>query len=186
MVKFVFTLLCAFGYIALNADVYLDNGNFYFENCKYEEAIQFYNKYLNINPNDALITFQKGKCLFQLGRYKDALNTFYLTKKKYANDTTIELPIGLNYYIAKSLFELKEYDDKRIILNIDNSNDTLLADAQYLVALYMDKYSFSDKDKKNYQYSNSSVLNRYEKVIKINPTHKEALKRIQEINDNKR
>ncbi|MDG5814855.1 hypothetical protein QA601_07195 [Chitinispirillales bacterium ANBcel5] len=160
----------------------IKNGNFYFEKGSYTEALYFYNEYLQDYPDDAGAIFKKGKCLFFQEQYKSALDTFYLASRLNTNQNELT---GIDYYIAKSLFESGEID-KQIMLIIDNSKDTILAESHYLVAKVMDRYFFADTKKNKYAYDDETIIENYKKVLEIFPLHEGAKKRIQEIVKGKR
>jgi len=55
---------------------YFSEGNSLFEAGKIEEAIQSYNKAIELNPNLAEIHYNKGVALFNLKKYNEAIESY--------------------------------------------------------------------------------------------------------------
>jgi len=76
----VLSLAPAMGQINMtepSAKDWFDGGVYYYNIREYNESLQSYQKYLEINPQDAGAWNNKGIDLALLGRTKDALNAFY-------------------------------------------------------------------------------------------------------------
>ncbi|KMQ52416.1 hypothetical protein CHISP_0683 [Chitinispirillum alkaliphilum] len=124
--------------------------------------------------------------MFFLQQYSSALDSFYLASRLQKKNNTDQFELtGIDYYIAKSLFRSGEID-KKVILIIENSTDTLLAESRYFMARVMDHYFFSDNQKTKYAYDDETIIEVYTKVLEIFPLHEGAKKRIQEIMEGKR
>jgi tetratricopeptide (TPR) repeat protein len=54
----------------------LDKGNSLFTEGRYEEAIQYYDKVLEIEPNDVYVLYNKGNAFYSLGNYTEAIQYF--------------------------------------------------------------------------------------------------------------
>ena len=67
----------------------------FFKLGKYENAIETFDKMIQINPNNAKIIYNKGYPLLQLKRYQEAIDCY---------DKAIELDSNLsNAYLAKGI-----------------------------------------------------------------------------------
>ena len=56
--------------------IWINRGNDHVESGMYPEAIQCYDKALEINPRDAKTWFNKGNVLYELARYQEAIISF--------------------------------------------------------------------------------------------------------------
>ena len=54
----------------------IEKGNLLVKDEKYEEALLFFNKALELDPNDHRIWNQKGIALRSIGRYNEAIECF--------------------------------------------------------------------------------------------------------------
>ncbi len=168
--------------MSFGGDLEIWNGIFYQQQGLYDDALFFYNKHLQVEPNDPGALFASGRCLFHKGDYRKAAEAFARTKqvlhdRRLAIDSSY---LGLEYYSAKCRLELGDVD-KRVVLGIQNSQDTLLAEALYLVSYAMDYLFFADMKKTKLQYSDEAVMRQYERVLSVYPEHAEAITRIMEI-----
>lgn len=59
-----------------NLKTYIENGNMYFHNGRYQEAIAEYNVILLENPKDPNILYNKGVSLMKLRRHEEATACF--------------------------------------------------------------------------------------------------------------
>lgn len=59
-----------------NTRTNIDNGNSYFHNGKYLEAVAEYNVVLQINPDNPNILYNKGVSLMKLRRHDEAIACF--------------------------------------------------------------------------------------------------------------
>jgi tetratricopeptide (TPR) repeat protein len=169
LILLIMTLTC----VVHAGDESVVNGNFYYENARYDDALFFYDKHLSKNPNDAKILFMKGKCLFFQKKYSNALTIFWQVESivRAKKDPTAKPLYGIDYYIVRCLINTGKID-KRILLNIDNSPDKILAEARYLRAYATDSLL---------PHTDSYVVKQYEKVLDIYPQHKASRKRIKQI-----
>lgn len=72
---------------------------------RYEEAIDAYDKSLELRPGDFMATNNKGQVLYEMGRYQEALDTFNSLLPKYDNNTI------LHNNIAMCLHKLNKYKE---------------------------------------------------------------------------
>jgi len=75
IILFSLSLLTSISY-ADSAMQYFSEGNSLFEAGKIEEAIQSYNKAIELNPNLAEIHYNKGVALFNLKKYNEAIESY--------------------------------------------------------------------------------------------------------------
>ncbi len=59
-----------------NLETLIKSGNNKFNNMKYEEAMEIYEKGLKTNPEEPILFYNKGNVLFQQEKYEEALNVF--------------------------------------------------------------------------------------------------------------
>lgn len=79
-------------------------GDKYFAEGKYKEAIASYNKYLGLHPHDSKTLYNKGRALEELGKREEALKIFQEILKQDPKYTAAELSVG-KYYFQKKDFD---------------------------------------------------------------------------------
>jgi tetratricopeptide (TPR) repeat protein len=135
-------------------DFWYRKGNALFDLKRYEEALEAYEKAIELNPEDAADAWNgKGSALEALGRYEEALEAY-----EKAIELNPEDAADAWYDKGDALFDLKRYDEaleayeKAIELNLEDA-----ADAWY--------------DKGNALYNlkrYDEALEAYEKAIELN------------------
>jgi tetratricopeptide (TPR) repeat protein len=84
-----------------SAELWLEKGNYLYEQGRYDEAVVFYDRSLLLNPQHDASWFNKGNALYMQGNYDKALQAF---------DRTIEInPQDANAWICRGL-TLKKLD----------------------------------------------------------------------------
>jgi hypothetical protein len=84
-----------------SAELWLEKGNYLYEQGRYDEAVVFYDRSLLLNPQLDAAWFNKGNALYMQGNYDKALQAF---------DRTIEInPQDANAWICRGL-TLKKLD----------------------------------------------------------------------------
>jgi tetratricopeptide (TPR) repeat protein len=91
---------------------------------KYKEAVIFFQKSLELNPNDSNVWYNLGKSLEKLGQYDNAIKFIQsLQKNKSKNDEVLN-QIGIIYFNSGKFKESKSYFEKA--LEISPKNTTFL------------------------------------------------------------
>lgn len=93
-----------------NAKEYLKNGNAKFDLKKYEEAIEDYNKAIELDSNDIAAYHNRGNSKFCLKHYVEAIEDY---------DEAIKLDPNAETYHnrGKAKFELKQYEEAIVDFN---------------------------------------------------------------------
>ena len=121
-------------------------GNEQFYKQQYEEAIEYFDKALMINPDDALALYNKGAALYYLGNYEEAIE--YFDKSLMINPDYLYAlnNKGAALYYLGNYEEAIEYYDKALSINpsdatvLYNKGDSLDALGNYEEAIeYYDK-----------------------------------------------
>jgi len=73
---------------------YREMGWFFFKQGKFDQALDFINKSLSLNPKDYLATYMKGKILHQLGRLRQAETAFKSVLKHVPQDSDVHFALG--------------------------------------------------------------------------------------------
>ena len=140
-------------------DALIEKGDELVDENKYDVAIEYYDRVLQVAPNDTETLFKKGEALFGLGNYEDAIQY---------NDKILELDpndTGALDNKGKALDRLGRYDEA--IQNYDKSlqifpNNT---DALYNKGVTLGNLSRYDE-----------AIQYYDKVIELYPYYTDALK----------
>jgi len=124
---------------------------------KYEEALEAYDKVLEVDPNNAKEWYNKGYCLSELGRYEEALEAY---------DKSLELDPKLKIAWDNKggiLSYLNRYDEA-----IDAYNKALEVDTNYSDAWYNKGWALHGLGR--YE----EALEAYDKTLELNPRYLKA------------
>jgi tetratricopeptide (TPR) repeat protein len=84
----------------------MTEGNVLMDSGKYDEALGYYNKALNIDPKNSYAWYNKGMALCLLGKYKEAM-------EYYDKAIEIDPDNGMTWYAKGDLYhELKQGKEK--------------------------------------------------------------------------
>ncbi|MFV0440537.1 MAG: tetratricopeptide repeat protein [Lachnospirales bacterium] len=106
-----------------NPDGYRELGDLYQKQGKYQEALDIYNEYLEINDNAFFALYEKAKVLSSMKKFKEenhVLEQLMLKRSAYP---------GLALAYTKNLFALEDYIEAKKVLNdaiISNPSDESL------------------------------------------------------------
>lgn len=104
-----------------SVEAYNNLGYYLSEIGKYEEAIEVYNKSLELRPNDFLATNNKGQILYQMQRYQDALDVFKkLVETEDGKRSDVYSNIAMCYHNMKHFPEA--YENYKIALQMSDKN----------------------------------------------------------------
>ncbi|MCS3901805.1 tetratricopeptide repeat protein [Methanococcus voltae] len=132
--------------------VWCNKGNVYHNMKEYEKALECYNKALDVDSENVIYLHHKAITLEWLGRYEKALSCYYKALKLYT---------GYSYILDNS----RDTIDELII----NSNDKGVSISySFLWSILGDQY---------HEYGRyGEAIIRYDKAIKLNPNHIDALR----------
>ena len=80
-----------------SANGYLNLGNAYAEQTRFDEAVEAYKKGLAINPNHSAILSNLGVSLYQMGRFSEAKDQFEKALKNNSDDAATTYLLGATY-----------------------------------------------------------------------------------------
>lgn len=106
-------ILCSQVFGQNNESKWLEQGNQLFSQGKYEEAIQFYDKLIEVDPQASSAWIGKGKSLDALGKYDEAIKCFEITHNNrneginWALTTIVTIILALSGYFLKYFYDLK-------------------------------------------------------------------------------
>ncbi len=142
----------------LEGDILLNEGGLLLSKKQYYEALQNYNKILEMNPKNEVALLGKGFALEYLERYEEALNAFNKALEINPEDETTLLR-------KESVLEhLERYEEA-----LDTSNKALEINSKNEVAL-LEKGSALDHLKRY-----EEALDAFNKALEINPKYLNAL-----------
>jgi tetratricopeptide (TPR) repeat protein len=72
-------------------------GDRFFDLGEYERAIECYNKAIELNSEDVVVWFGKGKACYKLGRYKEAIDCFGKVRELVGNDILFWMQNNIDY-----------------------------------------------------------------------------------------
>ena len=171
---------------------YFSTGNDLFDQEKYQDAINQYDKALALVPNDSDVIYQKGRALNNLGQYQEALNTYNKALSLSPNDTDILASKGITLTnLGNPKQALSNFDRA---LTID-PNDTTAMYRKGLVYQNMTQYGDAianfdmvlalDPTDTDAMYhkglvlaamgNSSGAISYYNKVLEIDPTNTDVL-----------
>lgn len=119
---------------------------------KYEKAIEYLDRAININPKNPLLYYHKGDILGDIGKYKLALDSFTKAIKLNPDNADYHYAQGLAYYFLKDYKPALDSFAKAIKLNPDNAD---YHHSQGLAYYYLEDYK--------------PALDSFTKAIKLNP-----------------
>lgn len=154
--------------IGLNSrdyEIYLNLGLAFYNKKEYPKAIKAYNKAINLNSGDAENFNSAGIAYCALKNYKDAIYNFKLAVKLEPK------MLNYNYNLAYAYYEYEKYEaaEDCLVKLINYSKDD--PEAYVLLGKVYLK-----------QYDRQLAKDNFEKALKIDPDHKEALAALQEVN----
>lgn len=124
MKKFIFILL------VLNCVLCMDlvaqtrrDGEFLFNEGRYQEAYDVYVKLMNRYPKDYLLKYQAGRCLYEMERYEDAILLFDVAAKKDVFKANVYLG---EIYFSQYRFEESVEAYSTYIESLEPGQDSLL------------------------------------------------------------
>lgn len=132
-------------------------GDTYYNEGKYEEAIEAYNEFLKLKPRHAKTIYNRGRCYQELGEYEKAIKDFNLVLKYDQRNESAWLSLGQEMYRTEDFKSALFYSDK--VLEINRNN----AMAYYLKARSSQKLG-----------NLRDALNNYNTVINLDPDFGEA------------
>ena len=119
---------------------------------QYSNAIDSFNKVLQMEPNNVTAIFLKGSSLYKNGNYQDAIDSFNKVLQNNTNNSDAMLYKGL------SLYNLKLYDEAILQFNTILAENPTNIDAMLYKGLSL----------YNQQKYNQSLLY-YDKILEIDP-----------------
>jgi len=102
------------------AEDWFDEGNGYYYDGKYADAIRCYNKAITLSPDDPSIWYKKGFALYYQDKYKEALQCYDKALELDPKNINILTAKGSLLYTQKSYKEAIKCYDK--VLEIEPSN----------------------------------------------------------------
>lgn len=99
------------------------DGELFFNEGRYEEAYDVYSKLINRYPNDYLLKYQVGRCLYELDRYDEAVVFFESAVKKDVKKANIYLG---EIYFSQYRFEEATEAYSAYIETLNEGEDSLL------------------------------------------------------------
>lgn len=124
----------------------------YFENGEYEKAMDAFNEYLVLKPNDTKTLYNRGRCYEILGKREAAIEDYYKVIDRDPNN------ISALISCTQALYECERY---KSAVNI-GSYAILVGEDNYLAHYY--------NARANHKYGDlDQALTSYNKAIDINP-----------------
>ncbi len=144
-------------YPNINSKVYNNRGKIYLQLGEYQQAVDYYNKAIAINPTDTDAYNNRGIAYRNLGKYQEAI-------QDYTKAITIN-PQSANTYNNRGVvyYNLKEYQKA-----IEDFNQAIVINPQDGDAYYNRGNAYCDLGE--YQ----KAIQDYNQVIKINPQSSET------------
>ena len=148
--------LCMSAVLPKNAEDWSKDGDDYYKNREYEQALKCYNRALESYPKEPILWYNKGNCYLKLGRYDDAIKCYdtclsYDPNDKYAKEKRAE---------AKKLKEQAAAKKTPAPVSVDNSKVAELL-----------KKANACYDKGEYE----KAIGLYEAILSIDPNNKDAI-----------
>ncbi|MDP8202236.1 MAG: tetratricopeptide repeat protein [Candidatus Tenebribacter burtonii] len=170
MKKIIYVLLFSLILISCDPSVnYFKKGNEYAEDGKYDKALEFYQKALDINPSLASVYYKMGIVYNDMKKYNEALECYEKTIEINPDHAYAYNNMGYIYGNQRKNDKAIECYEKAIEINPNDAN------AYYNLG---------------YNYGNKSHFNKakecYEKAIVINPNNAHAYYNLGIINRRKK
>jgi tetratricopeptide (TPR) repeat protein len=141
----------------VHAKVWSNRGTALANLGKYQQAIECFDKAIEINPNDVNIWNSKGTALANLGKYQQAIECFDKAIEINPNDVNIWNSKGTAFHYLSKYQQAIECFDKAIEIN---PNDADAWNAKGLSLDYLKKYQ--------------QAIECFDKAIEINPNDADA------------
>jgi pentatricopeptide repeat protein len=139
------------------SDAWLDRATVLYENGRYEEALQAYEKALELNPDDSYVWCEKGFTLFSLDRYEEALMVFDKILEPNPDDSDAWYGKGIALYgLGRYEEALQAYEKARELIPDLFQNWCDIAAALCKLGRF------------------EEALQYYEKALELNPDDSEA------------
>jgi len=155
---------------------WLSEGDILYEQGRYEEALECFNKVLEINPNCADAWSRKGLTLARLGRYEEAIRCF---------DRSLSIRNDFEIIWAKKKVEWK-VEKKNIEKIIEDTRKEIAAvKSRYNIEEAEDIISMAEEAfKRGYYYKAKTLaLEAKERVKKISKLAKEVEEKMKDVRD---
>ncbi len=141
-----------------NVDTLFSSALSYYQLHQYPDAVDSFNKVLQIEPNNVTAQFLKGSSLFHEGNYSDAVDSFNKVLQIEPNNVTAQYFKSLSQYEAANYSNAHESFNK--ILQIQSNNTD---------ALYYDGLSLYNLKKYN------EAEDQFDRLLAVEPTTIDAL-----------
>ena len=135
----------------MNAEDFLNQGNFKYNLGKYQEAIKDFNEAIKLNPKYVVVFNNRGMSKYNLGQYDDAIKDFDEAIKLNSEEPTVFANRGISKY------DLGQYDEA--IKDFDEAIKLNPEDSTVFVNRGMSKYKLGQYDE---------VIKDFDAAIKLN------------------
>lgn len=135
-----------------------NEGDRYYKQGKYEEAVKSYTEFLRLNPKDVKSLYNRGRAYQELGQTDKALEDFNQVIKEDPNNTNAYLSLANDYY-----YRLKDFDNA-----IFYADRVLKIDAQNEVAFTLKGKAYQKLGKL------SEALEAYNNALSVNERYADA------------
>ena len=120
-----------------------EKGNALFKEKRYEDAIKFYEKALDINSSQEVLYSNKGTCKKCLKEYKDAINDYKKALEINPKNTKNMIRLASVYIITGQIGEAKLLQEKA--LNLETYNSTYKEQMATIEKILEDETKLNDK-----------------------------------------
>ena len=120
-----------------------EKGNALFKEKRYEDAIKFYEKALDMNPTAEVLFSNKGTCKKCLKEYKDAINDYKKALELNPKNTKNMNRLASVYIITGQIGEAKLLQEKA--LNLEPNNSTYKEQMATIEKILEDETKLNDK-----------------------------------------
>ena len=120
-----------------------EKGNALFKEKRYEDAIKFYEKALDINPTAEVLFSNKGTCKKCLKEYKDAINDYKKALELNPKNTKNMNRLASVYIITGQIGDAKLLQEKA--LNLEPNNSTYKEQMATIEKILEDETKLNDK-----------------------------------------
>ncbi len=132
MKNIVLLLMIPFFMVSCEEKDELDIANKHYNDGEYQNAIQFYNKHLEMKPADEIAIYNRGRAYEELGQYEKAVNNFLKVIEIDPRNIGAYLSYGKHFYRQKDYENAAFQFEKAYKLNTNSTKSaTLLARAYH-------------------------------------------------------
>lgn len=109
---------------AKNSDFWNNRAQAFYKFGKFDLAHEFFNEALNLAPDDPIVYYSLGLCLFSMKKYKKAIDKLKMSLKK-EQETFSEMKANIYYHIGvaycrRGKFEKSIYPYSQVFFKIIN------------------------------------------------------------------